>query len=195
MKTCSNCKCEKDTQEFYKNPHTKDGFNTFCKECHKATGRVYKRNKWQDPNFHAAELLRKRAYRDRNRAAHSQYMKQWHTKNEDAQREYRLQNADRMRDAYQQYVQLNRHKILARTRMYQSAKQNRTPQWLDDVDKFEMECIYEYCGALRKVGLDYQVDHEIPLRGDLVSGLHTPNNLRVIPTSINRMKSNKFEVC
>lgn len=38
------------------------------------------------------------------------------------------------------------------------------------------------------------VDHEIPLRGRLVSGLHVLENLRVIPRSDNQKKSNLWRV-
>ena len=36
MKTCSKCYQEKDLTEFYKNRAQKDGFDCWCKTCHKA---------------------------------------------------------------------------------------------------------------------------------------------------------------
>lgn len=38
----------------------------------------------------------------------------------------------------------------------------------------------------------YTVDHIIPLRGNLVSGLHCEDNLRVVPREKNQKKSNRF---
>ena len=79
------------------------------------------------------------------------------------------------------------------TANYRSAKDSRQPNWLSRVDLLEMESAYAYCAALRKVGLDYHVDHIVPLRGRTVSGLHVPWNLQVIPGSQNTSKSNRFD--
>lgn len=66
-----------------------------------------------------------------------------------------------------------------------------TPSWLNDGHRLEIKSVYYYCSALRKVGLNYEVDHIVPLRGKIVSGMHVPWNLQVIPTAENRSKGNK----
>jgi hypothetical protein len=78
------------------------------------------------------------------------------------------------------------------TASYRSAKDLRTPAWLNAGHVLEFESVYEYCAGLRKCGLDYHVDHIVPLRGDTVSGLHVPWNLQVIPGSDNTQKGNRF---
>lgn len=75
---------------------------------------------------------------------------------------------------------------------YRTAKAERMPTWLNDAEIFEMECVYKYCAGLRNVGLDYHVDHVVPLRGDNVSGLHVSWNLQVIPGHENMSKGNTF---
>ena len=88
----------------------------------------------------------------------------------------------------------NKGKVVANTTARKKHVRIRTPKWLDKSDKFEMECVYMYCAALRKIGLKYEVDHEIPLLGANVSGLHVPSNLRVVHEDVNRAKSNRYEV-
>lgn len=60
---------------------------------------------------------------------------------------------------------------------------NRTPAWADlEAIKFFYECCPAGC----------HVDHIIPLRGKLVSGLHVENNLQWLPATDNFKKGNSY---
>lgn len=65
----------------------------------------------------------------------------------------------------------------------------RTPPWVDmnEINRLYIEA--------RERGME--VDHIVPLVHDEVSGLHVVANLRVIPETVNRRKSNKLlpELC
>lgn len=106
-------------------------------------------------------------------------------------KEYRESNKESIKATRQNYYRNNKSICNAITRKRQAAKLKRTPSWLNSGHLFEIDCIYRYCSALRSIGLDYEVDHIIPLQGKLASGLHVPENLQVIPTVENRRKSNK----
>ena len=89
----------------------------------------------------------------------------------------------------------NKDKKLVLTRKRQISKINRTPKWLTDFDKLKIKCIYSIAAMLARENKEpWHVDHIIPLKGKMVSGLHVPSNLRAIRGSENMKKHNEFEV-
>ena len=112
---------------------------------------------------------------------------------------YRATTATWQRENPQKTAQYQRNQNAKRpgkrnlwTMNYRTAKATRMPKWLNDAQLFEMESVYTYCSALRKIGLDYHVDHVVPLRGKSISGLHVPWNLQVLPGRENMSKGNTF---
>ncbi|CAN5766843.1 hypothetical protein BH09PSE5_BH09PSE5_08440 [soil metagenome] len=72
------------------------------------------------------------------------------------------------------------------------AKIQRTPSWAN-----ESAILAVYREARRmtvETGIDYHVDHIIPLQGKHVCGLHVETNLQIITGSENSRKRNLFEV-
>jgi hypothetical protein len=66
----------------------------------------------------------------------------------------------------------------------------RTPSW---ADHDAIRAVYEAAASMsRATGIKYHVDHEIPLRGKLVSGLHVAENLQIIPARANLSKGRRF---
>ena len=61
----------------------------------------------------------------------------------------------------------------------------RTPKWADRTKLVEF---YKGCPD------GYHVDHVIPLRGNIVSGLHVAENLQYLPARENISKSNRYEI-
>jgi hypothetical protein len=68
-------------------------------------------------------------------------------------------------------------------RKYVADKRNQTPKW---ADLNTIVAFYKACPP------GYHVDHELPLRGKFVSGLHVVENLQYLPAIENMRKNNKY---
>ena len=68
---------------------------------------------------------------------------------------------------------------------------DRFPQWAN-IEK--MQAYYNVCKFFNDTNgyIKYHVDHDIPLFGKNVSGLHVENNLRIILAKDNILKGNKY---
>jgi hypothetical protein len=104
---------------------------------------------------------------------------------------YNKENPEKAKRAKKQWKINNISKVQQESARRRAVKARRTLPWLNAGHFLEIECIYKYCSALRKIGLDYEVDHIVPLRGATVSGLHVPWNLQVLPGSENASKGNR----
>jgi len=90
-----------------------------------------------------------------------------------------------------EYAKANRGKRNAWDAEYTASKAQRTPPWFE---KELVEAIYIEADEFRKTGLAIDVDHIVPLRGKLVSGLHCIANLQILEEGLNRSKNNNFVV-
>ena len=76
---------------------------------------------------------------------------------------------------------------------YSAAIRRQTPGW---ADCGVIAAIYELAKERTlHTGIEHHVDHDIPLRGRLVSGLHVETNLRIITRDANLAKRNRFDPC
>lgn len=105
---------------------------------------------------------------------------------------WRLKNQDHANTKLvkQRWKKENVGAVRAATIKRRVSKLFRTPVWLDAVDYAEINFTYDYCAALRAIGMDYHVDHIVPLQGKEVSGFHVPWNLQVIHAKDNLQKAN-----
>lgn len=84
-------------------------------------------------------------------------------------------------------------KVNAATAKRDSKKLQRTPRWLTNLQFSHIEMFYVAAVEMKKsTGVDFEVDHIVPLNGELVSGLHVPWNLQVLTASENSSKGNKL---
>lgn len=115
----------------------------------------------------------------------------WREKNPDGFKRWREANLDRDREASRKWQQENRERVRVLVAERTSARKRRTPGWAntDRIREF-----YEIAAEMtRKTGIKHHVDHVMPLRGELVSGLHVHENLRVVTSAENLQKGNRWE--
>jgi 5-methylcytosine-specific restriction endonuclease McrA len=153
-----------------------------CVECLKAEwtkGNVERAQYFREYNQSSAGQKAKRNYYERNKETviaraqgRSDAEKNQYKKN------YKQSNPDR----YRELVSLRRRRFRL-----------ATPKWLSADQKMEIRLKYRLAIELsRATGVRHAVDHEIPLQGEDVCGLHVPWNLRVITQEENLKKSNKL---
>lgn len=142
-----------------------------------------------------------KAYQDAYRAAHREEAKEY-------AKSYRMANvkqiAEKRAEAYQgdrankikistAWQKRNKASVNAKNKAYKAAKLQRTPKWLTELQYDHIEIFYEAASFMTKeVGISFEVDHVVPLKGKHVSGLHVPWNLQVITGAENNKKNNKF---
>jgi hypothetical protein len=78
------------------------------------------------------------------------------------------------------------------SKTYQARKRKAVPSW---ANLERIEALYSLAAMFTSnTGEKWHVDHIIPIKNDLVCGLHVYENLRVVPASVNLQKSNKFSI-
>lgn len=175
MRTCRLCRVEKPISEYQAHNAYKDGVSTQCKTCVSAYRKTIRMdNIERDRNY-------SRKYKAKNRGLILQRSK-----------EYVLANPEKRKATMKAYRQANPEKDLESTRRRQAAALLRTPKWLTVNDIWMMQEAYKLARLRTKItGISWHVDHVLPLQGKIVSGLHTPYNLQVIPAKQNLEKANK----
>ena len=108
---------------------------------------------------------------------------------------YKSENINSIKLSNRRYRIENAGKVNMHAANYRAAKLKRTPLWLSESDKREIELIYKIAERVsRETGIEYHVDHEIPLQGEFVSGLHIPDNLQLLKANENILKGNRFAI-
>lgn len=160
MKKCTCCKEVKDRSMFSKSKLCKDGYNFQCKACIKIA-----KAKWKDKNReHYLEDARKYAAK------------------------YRQQTPELAAAAYSKWAKKNRAYLNERDRRRKAMKIEASPVWANTE---VMRVIYRLATNKTKLtGLEYHVDHIVPLVSKHVCGLHVEWNLQVLSKFENQSKSN-----
>jgi len=107
---------------------------------------------------------------------------------------YRANNPELVADIKRRWYAAHPGRATALATKRKAAVKQRTPKWLTADDWFIIKEAYELAALRTKMlGFPWEVDHIVPLQGSKVSGLHVPQNLQVIPRTLNRAKWNLYE--
>jgi 5-methylcytosine-specific restriction endonuclease McrA len=208
MKLCTKCNQQKDFSAFSKKSSTKDGYQYNCKECTSAYLKKYqavnqdvlKEKKSEYYKANQEQFAEKKAaYYAANKDKIYAYGKEYYAKNKDLMLEknaqYREQNKEHLSAKDAEAYRRNEGKYRADTMNAATSKINRKPAWLTEFDHTYIQCLHQLAAMRsRESSEQWEVDHIIPLRGKLVSGLHVPSNLQVITAKANQQKNNSYTV-
>lgn len=188
---CYTCKLEKPAMEFSVDKRHKTGFQTTCKACNRAYQQA-----WYQANKER-HLAKGKAYLEQNRDARREYEKVWYSENRDRYlsvcKSYRDRNREVVREKDRSRYAKEAYRYLSQSRKRESSQRQRTPVWYGEFDQFVFEEAYSLA-KLREnaTGIDWHVDHMLPLRSRKVSGLHVGLNAQVLPAEMNLAKCNKL---
>ena len=189
-KICTTCKVEKPDDAFHAKADAKDGLHPHCKACRKvkdAAYRVANAERAVEYEQERGQRPERKAYvKARNRAAYEADKPKYWAQS----RQYAVAHPDAVRKTKREYKARNPVKTLIDVRERQARKLNATPAW---ANQFFIEEAYELARLRTQLtGIEWQVDHIVPLRHPRVQGLHVEFNLQVIPAKVNQKKGNRY---
>jgi hypothetical protein len=166
---------------FSKCSANKDGLHRWCKDCAKVA-----KKEWYAKNVES----------ERTKAM--QYYYENYEKNKEriikTVSDWQKTNKEKYRKIAKKCYEKTKHKRFAWQALARAAKRNAVPKWVNGELKQEIQKFYvEARVKTKETGINYEVDHIVPLMGDNVCGLHVPWNLRVITRFENRSKANRFK--
>lgn len=167
--TCTRCGIFTELAPANISKKTKERlYRSWCVPCEKE-----RKAKWVQDNLEYV-LEKTKKYQKENQDQVKQTKQNWARKNP----EYAAQYS-------KQWKLNNRKRVRAEISARRKRLQQHTPIW---ATRQEIVAFYENCPE------GFHVDHIIPLKGKLVSGLHTLANLQYLPAKENMSKGNKYEI-
>lgn len=120
--------------------------------------------------------------------------RRYYQKNKDlVKRRASAQDRLRVKEYKQKWDSENKERRRILTNARRRRLRERMPKWVDAEHKKKIREKYEEAARKTKeTGIKYVVDHEVPLQGEFVSGLHVWQNLTVITAELNGIKGNRF---
>lgn len=154
-----------------------------------------------DESRKAASKASKKAWYDRNRGKARAAKERWESNNPDkvapgkARRNKRWGDKNKARRAAngKRWREEKKHLVNAHTANRRARRLSATPIWFGELDELIVMEATSLCIERGEfTGIEWHVDHMIPLKAKNACGLHCSANLQVIPAGMNSAKSNKM---
>lgn len=187
-KSCKSCQEVKVYSDFPTDKGSPDGLRSQCKDCCNLKKRLeWSANKEENSKKRAEyRRLNKEKIRESKRLEYIRHREKILARvkaNTEANKEVRAKYAKK-------HYSENRHIYITNARK----REDRLKDGINDMFTDRMKEIYQVSEAYSKAyGIEYQVDHIVPLTHSEVSGLHVPWNVQVLPRRENQCKKNKFD--
>ena len=186
VKHCSRCAAEKPLALFYRdsNPKNKSGRQSRCIECCKADAIAYAKAhpEWKRAKDKRYAQRHPDKVRERSARRRKEDPDYWRNYTAKYRAEWRKKHPEQDATTSKAYRQRNPAIIAERMAQYVHAKR-RPLEW---ADRDKMRVVY---AKAKEFGME--VDHVVPLRSKLVSGLHVWHNLQLLARDENRRKRNR----
>lgn len=181
IKKCSKCNFAKYLSEFSRCSAKADGLQNYCKSC-----ATKKTKTWQDSNQEDYRYLVKKwkeNNKSRVRDINNKYRKLYYEK-----------NIEVIKLSKKKWRDKNKHLIS----IYSACRRKQIDRQSIKLSKdmlMEIKIIYDQSKILsEQTGVPHHVDHIIPLKAKMCSGLHVPWNLQIITAAENMRKGNTMPV-
>lgn len=140
---------------------TRTGFSSYCRDCQKTKASLRSKNMSKE---------------EKRRQGQARY------KN----------HRDKIIQRVCAYAKANPDKATYWSTKRYCAKLKRTPSWLNTKQFDQIKSFYAQAKILtQKTKVKHEVDHIVPLQGEIVSGLHVPWNLQILTKTENIKKGNR----
>lgn len=150
-----------------------------CVECVREDWAVENARRSQLPKSEAARAAGRRYYQKNKELVKAAAQ----SRPEEVKRQYR-----------KVWAQKNPETVQASSNAWKRRARQAMPKWLSSQHKAQIRALYLAARRLTKdTGVKHVVDHIIPLRSDVVCGLHAPWNLQILTHIDNCVKSNRVE--
>lgn len=149
--------------------------------------------KWRQENPERAKAGND-AWRSNNRVRVNTTRKAWADSNRHITRassaKFYRANREKMAEYSRAWTKKNASIANAKTAMRRAMRIQATPKWADQRALHQYFVIARFLSA--ELGIKFGVDHIVPLKSDLVCGLHCEQNMTLMLDSWNKSKCNRY---